>query len=129
MVKRGRRRAAKTTTRRSGVRRRLSSIRKSKKTQFVGRSAKNVLIGSGIINVTTRLIGRQTAQAGVYALPLNLVIAGTVGTAMGTGQKDLVSAGVKIAGSRFITTQLEPRLSGISGLSNRNGNSRSQGGY
>jgi hypothetical protein len=119
-----RRRRARKTTRRSGVRRRLSSIRKSKKTQFLGRSAKNVAIGSGLINVTTRLIGRQTAQAGVYALPLNLVIAGTVGSAMGAGQKDLVSTGVKIAGSRFITTQLEPRLSGMTnrGIGRNTGN-------
>ena len=119
-----RRRRARKTTRRSGVRRRLSSIRKSKKTQFLGRSAKNVAIGSGLINVTTRLIGRQTAQAGVYALPLNLVIAGTVGSAMGAGQKDLVSTGVKIAGSRFITTKLEPRLSGMTnrGIGRNTGN-------
>ena len=117
-------RRARKTTRRSGVRRRLSSIRKSKKTQFLGRSAKNVAIGSGLINVTTRLIGRQTAQAGVYALPLNLVIAGTVGSAMGAGQKDLVSTGVKNAGSRFITTQLEPRLSGMTnrGIGRNTGN-------
>jgi len=37
---------------------------------------------------------------------------------MGAGQKDLVSAGVKIAGSRFISTQLEPRLMGIGGRNN-----------
>ena len=85
---------------------------------MLGRSSKNIAIGAVLVNATTRLIGTQTARAGIYALPLNLAIAGTVGSAMGAGQKDLVSAGVKIAGSRFITTQLEPRLTGMAG---RNG--------
>lgn len=111
------RRRVKKATRRSRVRTRLSRIKQSPKTKFLGRSSKNIIIGSVLLNATSRLIGSQTARAGIYAQPLNLAIAGTVGKFMGAGQADLTSAGIKIAGSRFITTQLEPRLMG---LSNRN---------
>lgn len=105
------------TSRRKRVRAGLSRIRQSPKARFVGRNSKNLIIGSVLLNATSRLIGSQTARAGIYAQPLNLAIAGTVGKFIGAGQADLTSAGIKIAGSRFITTQLEPRLMG---LSNRN---------
>lgn len=112
-------RRRKAASKRRRIRSRISRISKSPRTKMLGRSSKNIVIGAVLVNATTRLIGTQTARAGIYALPLNLAIAGTVGSAMGAGQKDLVSAGVKIAGSRFITTQLEPRLAGMS--LNRNG--------
>ena len=105
-------------SRRKRVSRRVSSLRKNPRAKMLGRSSKNIAIGAVLVNATSRLVGSQTARAGVYALPLNLAIAGTVGNAMGAGQKDLVSAGVKIAGSRFISTQLEPRLMGIGGRNN-----------
>ena len=105
-------------SRRKRISRRVSSLRKNPRAKMLGRSSKNIAIGAVLVNATSRLIGNQTARAGVYALPLNLAIAGTVGNAMGAGQKDLVSAGVKIAGSRFISTQLEPRLMGMGGRNN-----------
>jgi len=114
----------KRASRRKRISKRITAIRKSPRTKMLGRSGKNIAIGSVLVNATSRLIGNQTARAGVYALPVNLVIAGTVGNAMGAGQKDLVSAGVKIAGSRFISTQLEPRLMGVA---NRNGTQQGGG--
>jgi hypothetical protein len=117
-------RRRRATTRRRRTARRISAIRKNPRAKMLGRSGKNIAIGSVLVNATSRLIGGQTARAGVYALPLNLAIAGTVGNAMGAGQKDLVSAGVKLAGSRFITTQLEPRLMGVAG---RNGTQQGGG--
>lgn len=107
------RRKNKKASRRSRVRSRLSTVRSSPKARFLGRNAKNIVTGSVALNTTTRFVGSHTARAGIYAQPLNLILAGTVASAWGMGQKDLVSAGLKIAGSRFITTQLEPRLMGL----------------
>jgi len=123
------RRAAPKRTRRARARARLSSIRRSPRTQLAGRSAKNLIVGSALINVTSRLVGPQTSRAGIYAQPINLIIAGAGSSALGiSGQKDLVSAGIKIAGSRAISTQIMPRLMGLSG---RNGGTtaRTQGGF
>lgn len=123
--------APRPRTRRGRARARLSAARKSPRTQLAGRSAKNLIIGSALINVTSRLVGPQTARAGIYAQPLNLIIAGAGSSALGiSGQKDLVSAGIKIGGSRAISTQLMPRLMGLSGRTGNGGTaSRSQGGY
>ena len=75
-------------------------------------SVKNIFVGSGLINVTSKLVGPQTARAGIYAQPLNLIITGAGSSALGiSGQKDLVSAGLKIGGSRLISTQIEPMVS------------------
>ena len=116
-----RKRKVKKLTRRTRARQRLSRIRQSPKARLLGRGTKNIVGGAVALNATSRLIGTHTARAGIYAQPLNLIIAGTVASAWGLGQKDLVSAGVKIAGSRFITTQLEPRLMGLSNRNNRQG--------
>ena len=106
---------AKKTTRRGRARARVRSIRQSPRTQLAGRSTKNIIIGSGLLNVTSKLVGPQTARAGIYAQPLNLIITGAGSSFLGiSGQKDLVSAGLKIGGSRLITTQIEPRLRGMS---------------
>jgi hypothetical protein len=106
---------AKKTTRRGRARSRVRSIRQNPRTQLAGRSAKNIIIGSGLLNVTSKLVGPQTARAGIYAQPLNLIITGAGSSFLGiSGQKDLVSAGLKIGGSRLITTQIEPRLRGMS---------------
>jgi hypothetical protein len=116
MAKRGRKKStsAKKTTRRGRARARFTSARKSPKAKFAGRSAKNLIVGSALINVTSSLVGAQTARAGIYAQPLNLIIAGTGSSALGiSGQKDLVSTGIKIAGSRAISTQIMPRLMGL----------------
>tara|TARA_R100001086_G_C11759921_1_gene237809 strand:- start:78 stop:491 length:414 start_codon:yes stop_codon:yes gene_type:complete len=118
MAKRGRARAKKTTTkkttRRQRVRERFTAARKSPRTQLAGRSAKNLIVGAALINVTSSLVGTQTARAGIYAQPLNLIIAGAGSSALGiSGQKDLVSAGIKIGGSRAISTQIMPRLMGL----------------
>ena len=135
MSKRGRATAKKTTTkrttRRQRVRERFTAARKSPRTQLAGRSAKNLIVGAALINVTSSLVGTQTARAGIYAQPLNLIIAGAGSSALGiSGQKDLVSAGIKIGGSRAISTQLMPRLMGLSGKTGNGGTaSRSQGGY
>ena len=118
-IKRGRKYASK----------KFAALRGSKRAQFAGRSTKNIISGALIYNVTTKFIGAHTARAGVYAMPLNMVISGAIGSSFGLSQKDMISSGAKIAASRLISTQLEPRLAGISGSSNRNGNSRSQGGY
>ena len=111
-------------SRRRRISRRISALRKNPKTKLIGRNTKNIVTGSVALNATTRFVGSHTARAGIYAQPLNLIIAGTVASAWGMGQKDLVSAGVKIAGSRFISTQLEPRLMGIGG---RNGTQQGGG--
>jgi len=113
MAKRGRAKAKKTT-RRGRARARIRSIRQSPRTQLAGRSAKNIIIGSGLINVTSKLVGPQTARAGIYAQPLNLIITGAGSKFLGvSGQSDLISAGLKIGGSRLISTQIEPRLRGM----------------
>jgi len=113
MAKRGRARAKKTT-RRGRARARFTAARKSQQAKLAGRSAKNLLVGSGLINVTSKLVGPQTARAGIYAQPLNLIITGLGSSVLGiSGQKDLISAGIKIAGSRAISTQIEPRLRGM----------------
>ena len=116
MAKRGRKKStsAKKTTRRGRARARFTSARKSPQAQLAGRRAKNYVIGSALINVTSSLVGAQTARAGIYAQPLNLIIAGAGSSALGiSGQKDLVSAGIKIGGSRAISTQIMPRLMGL----------------
>ena len=129
MAKRGRARAKKTT-RRGRARARIRSIRQSPRTQLAGRSAKNIIIGSGLINITSKLVGPQTSRAGIYAQPLNLILAGTAGSFMGAGQKDLVSAGIKIAGSRVISTQIMPRLQALSTRGGPGGAGRmNRGGY
>ena len=104
----------KKTTRRGRFRTRIKSIAKSKRAQVAGKTTKNLLIGSVLINATSQIVGPQTARAGIYAQPLNLILAGTAGSFMGAGQKDLVSAGIKIAGSRVISTQIMPRLQALS---------------
>ena len=123
------RRKAAPRTRRARARARLSSIRRSPRTQLAGSSAKNLIVGSALLNVTSRLVGPQTSRAGIYAQPINLIIAGAGSSALGiSGQKDLVSAGIKIGGSRAISTQLMPRLMGLSGK-NGGTTARTQGGY
>ena len=105
---------AKRTTRRGRARARFTAARKSPQAKLAGRSAKNILIGSGLINVTSKLIGPQTARAGIYAQPVNLIVTGLGSKFLGvSGQSDLISAGLKIGGSRLITTQIEPRLRGM----------------
>ena len=105
---------AKKTTRRGRARSRVRSIRQNPRTQLAGRSAKNIIIGSGLLNVTSKLVGPQTARAGIYAQPLNLIITGVGSKFLGvSGQSDLISAGLKIGGSRLISTQIEPRLRGM----------------
>ena len=122
-------RKAAPRTRRARARARLSSIRRSPRTQLAGRSAKNLIVGSALLNVTSRLVGPQTSRAGIYAQPINLIIAGAGSSALGiSGQKDLVSAGIKIGGSRAISTQIMPRLMGLSGK-NGGTTARTQGGY
>lgn len=115
MPKRARARTkAKRTTRRGRARARFTAARKSPQAKLAGRSAKNIIIGSGLLNVTSKLVGPQTARAGIYAQPLNLIITGAGSSFLGiSGQKDLVSAGLKIGGSRLISTQIEPRLRGM----------------
>jgi len=115
MAKRGRKKTtSRPRTRRARARARLSAARKSPRTQLAGRSAKNLIVGAALINVTSSLVGAQTARAGIYAQPLNLIIAGAGSSALGiSGQKDLVSAGIKIGGSRAISTQVMPRLMGL----------------
>jgi len=132
MAKRGRKKTtSRPRTRRARARAAASKFRKSPRTQLAGRSAKNLIVGAALINVTSSLVGAQTARAGIYAQPLNLIIAGAGSSALGiSGQKDLVSAGIKIGGSRAISTQLMPRLMGLSGRTGNGGTaSRSQGGY
>jgi len=114
----GKKTTSRPKTRRARARARLSTFRKNPRTQLAGRSAKNLIVGAALINVTSSLVGTQTARAGIYAQPLNLIIAGAGSSALGiSGQKDLVSAGIKIGGSRAISTQVMPRLMGLgSGL-------------
>ena len=121
----------KKTTRRGRFRTRVRSIRQSPRTQLAGRSAKNIIIGSGLINVTSKLVGPQTARAGIYAQPLNLIITGAGSSFLGiSGQKDLVSAGLKIGGSRLISTQIMPRLQALSTRGGPGGAGRmNRGGY
>lgn len=121
---------AKRTTRRGRARARVRSIRQSPRTQLAGRSAKNIIIGSGLLNVTSKLVGSQTSRAGIYAQPLNLIITGAGSSFLGiSGQKDLVSAGLKIGGSRLISTQIEPRLRGMSTSIGTGTTRRNSGGY
>ena len=122
---------AKRTTRRGRARARVRSIRQSPRTQLAGRSAKNIIIGSGLLNVTSKLVGSQTSRAGIYAQPLNLILAGAGSKFLGaSGQSDLVSAGIKIAGSRAITTQIMPRLQALSTRGGPGGAGRmNRGGY
>jgi len=121
---------AKRTTRRGRARARFTAARKSPRAKLAGRSAKNIIIGSGLLNITSKLVGPQTSRAGIYAQPINLIIAGAGSSALGiSGQKDLVSAGLKIGGSRLISTQIEPRLRGM-GTSIGTGTARrTLGGY
>jgi len=121
----------KKTTRRGRFRTRVRSIRQSPRTQLAGRSAKNIIIGSGLINVTSQIVGPQTARAGIYAQPLNLIITGAGSSFLGiSGQKDLVSAGLKIGGSRLISTQIMPRLQALSTRGGPGGAGRmNRGGY
>jgi hypothetical protein len=113
MAKRGRARAKKTT-RRGRARARFAKARKSPQAKFAGRNVKNIFVGSGLINITSKLVGQQTSRAGIYAQPLNLIITGAGSSFLGiSGQKDLISAGLKIGGSRLISTQIEPRLRGM----------------
>jgi hypothetical protein len=121
----------KKTTRRGRFRTRVKSIAKSKRAQVAGRSAKNIIIGSGLINVTSQIVGPQTARAGIYAQPLNLIITGAGSSFLGiSGQKDLVSAGLKIGGSRLISTQIMPRLQALSTRGGPGGAGRmNRGGY
>ena len=122
-------RKAAPRTRRARARARLSSARRSPRTQLAGRSAKNLIVGSALLNVTSRLIGPQTARAGIYSQPLNLIATGLGSSALGiSSQKDLISAGIKIAGSRAISTQVMPRLMGLSGK-NGGTTARTQGGF
>jgi len=135
MAKRTRARTkTKKTTRRGRARARFTAARKSPQAKLAGKSAKNLIIGSGLINVTSQIAGPQTARAGIYAQPINLILAGTAGSFMGAGQKDLVSAGIKIAGSRVISTQIMPRLQELStrggpGGAGRTTARRTLGGY
>lgn len=79
-----------------------------------GRSALNIGVGSALIAGTSRVVGPQTARLGIYAQPINLIIAGLAGTyVFKSGQKDLISAGMKIGGSRVLQTQIVPRLEGM----------------
>ena len=121
----------KKTTRRGRFRTRVRSIRQSPRTQLAGRSAKNIIIGSGLINATSQIVGPQTARAGIYAQPLNLIITGAGSSFLGiSGQKDLVSAGLKIGGSRLISTQIMPRLQALSTRGGPGGAGRmNRGGY
>jgi len=117
------------STRRARIAARARSTYASPKTKILGRSAKNVAIGAALVNGSTRLAGPTTARLGVYSLPANLAIAGLVGTFMGSGQKDLISTAAKIAGSRFITTQIEPRLNAMSTPGTGGPGRRNGGGY
>jgi hypothetical protein len=121
----------KKTTRRGRFRTRVRSIRQSPRTQLAGRSAKNIIIGSGLINATSQIVGPQTSRAGIYAQPLNLIITGAGSSFLGiSGQKDLVSAGLKIGGSRLISTQIMPRLQALSTRGGPGGAGRmNRGGY
>ena len=126
--------SAKKTTRRGRARARFTSARKSPQAQIAGRNIKNYAVGSGLLNVTSRLVSPQTARAGIYAQPLNLIITGLGAKFLGiSGQSDLTSAGIKIAGSRAISTQVMPRLQGLSTRGGASGsgrmNERTQGGY
>ena len=118
-------------TRRGRARAAAAKFRQRPSTQLAGRKAKNYVIGSALINLTSTLVGAQTARAGIYAQPLNLIIAGTGSSALGiSGQKDLVSAGIKIGGSRAITTQIMPRLQALSTRGGPGGAGRmNRGGY
>lgn len=114
MAQRGRRKTAKKTSRRSRIGSRLSSVRKNPKAQFLGRSSRNIIVGSAILTGTSRMANQYTNRLGIYAQPANLILAGSVGKyVLKSGQSDLISAGIKIAGSRFMTTQLMPRLEGL----------------
>ena len=114
MAQRGRKKTASKTTRRSKIRRRLSSIRKNPKAQFIGRNSRNLVVGSAILAGTSRMANQYTSRLGIYAQPANLILAGSIGKyVLKSGQQDLVTAGIKIAGSRFMTTQLVPRLEGM----------------
>jgi hypothetical protein len=122
---------AKKTTRRGRARARFTAARKSPQAKFAGRNIKNLIVGSALINVTSQLVGPQTARAGIYAQPLNLILAGAGSKFLGaSGQSDLVSAGIKIAGSRAITTQIMPRLQALSTRGGPGGAGRmNRGGY
>ena len=114
MAQRGRKKTVKKTSRRSRIRTRLSSIRKNPKAQFIGRSSRNIVVGSAILAGTSRMVNQYTSRLGIYAQPANLILAGATGKyILKSGQSDLISAGIKIAGSRFMTTQLVPRLEGM----------------
>ena len=132
MPKRARARTrAKKTTRRGRARARFAAARKSPQAKLAGRSTKNLVVGSALINVTSKLVGPQTARAGIYAQPLNLIITGVGSKFLGvSGQSDLISAGLKIGGSRLITTQIEPRLQALSTRGGPGGAGRmNRGGY
>jgi hypothetical protein len=84
-----------------------------------------------LINATSQIVGPQTSRAGIYAQPLNLIITGAGSSFLGiSGQKDLVSAGLKIGGSRLISTQIMPRLQALSTRGGPGGAGRmNRGGY
>jgi hypothetical protein len=123
--KAAKRTTAKKTTRRGRARARFTSARKSPQARIAGRTTKNLIVGSAVLNITSRLAGPQTARAGIYAQPLNLILAGLGSTSLGiSSQKDLVSAGIKIAGSRAISTQVMPRLQELSTRGGPSGSGR-----
>ena len=85
-----------------------------KQTIAGGRSALNIGVGSALITGTARVVGPYSSRLGIYAQPANLIIAGLAGTyVFKSGQKDLISAGLKIGGARLLQTQIVPRLEGV----------------
>jgi len=120
------RRRARKTTRRSGVRRRLSRASKSRGTKILGRSAKNLATGAILYEGVTRIA--PTQSLGTMQMPANMILTGAAGELFGGGQKDFISVGSKVGIKRLMDRYLLPRIFGGNGNGTAT-TARAQGGY
>ena len=78
-----------------------------------GRSIRNLALGGIAMTVGNQFLTRWTGRLGQYALPVNMIAVGTL--LSGAGQKDLVSAGLKLGSSQLFNQYAAPTLMGFAG--------------
>lgn len=110
---------------RSRVRARTRRVKKRvsrknvNRAKIFGRSAKNVIQGSVMYEGVTLIAGRQTARLGSFQLPANMILTSLAAEVLTNGgQKDFLSAGVKIGVKRAGDAYLKPRLMGVTTANN-----------
>ena len=87
--------------------------RKSMLGAIGGRSIRNLALGGIAMTVGNQFLTRWTGKLGQYALPVNMIAVGTI--LSGAGQKDLVSAGLKLGSSQLFNQYAAPTLMGFAG--------------